>query len=72
MQVACVGSDDRVIVCVDGDSAVNEGVVRGLLRERFDIYGGLCHVQRCSPLPLTDSGKVDYQMLTHLYAGSSS
>lgn len=61
--LACIGTDDRLIVVLTESSSVTDGDIRELLRVRCDIYAGLVAVERRSALPLTANGKVDYPAL---------
>ena len=61
--LACVGTDERLVVVLTESSSVTDAAIRELLRVRCDIYAGLVAVERKSALPLTDNGKVDYPAL---------
>ena len=64
--LACVGTDDRLVVVLTESSSVTDAAIRELLRVRCDIYAGLVAVERRSALPLTANGKVDYPALLRL------
>jgi acyl-coenzyme A synthetase/AMP-(fatty) acid ligase len=61
--LACVGTDERLVVVLTESSSVTDAAIRELLRVRCDIYAGLVAVERKSALPLTANGKVDYPAL---------
>jgi len=61
--LACIGTDDRLIVVLTEGSSATDAAIRELLRVRCDIYAGLVTVERRSALPFTANGKVDYQAL---------
>ena len=64
--LACVGADDRLDVVLTANAPLEERDVRTLLRDRFDIYGGLVRVHRRAALPYNDNGKLDYRALADL------
>jgi len=61
--LACIGTDDRLIVVLTEGSSTTDAAIRELLRVRCNIYAGLVTIERRSELPFTANGKVDYQAL---------
>jgi acyl-coenzyme A synthetase/AMP-(fatty) acid ligase len=63
--VACVGDDENLVVALP-DYAPSDAQVRMLLRDLFEIYGGLVRVVRLPELPVLANGKLDYRALEEL------
>lgn len=63
--LACLGSDDRLLVVLGQQAQILDSAIREFLRARCDIYPGLCRIER-GTLPYTASGKLDYPALLRL------
>src|SRR4029077_12318904 len=64
-QLACVGTDDRLMVVLSEHAGTTDTAVCDFLRGRCDIYPGLIRIERRA-LPYMASGKLDYPALMRL------
>jgi acyl-CoA synthetase (AMP-forming)/AMP-acid ligase II len=61
--VAATGADERLVVAVAGDPAVDADAVRRILQLRLHVHPGLVQVLTPTTLPLKSTGKIDYQAI---------
>jgi acyl-CoA synthetase (AMP-forming)/AMP-acid ligase II len=63
VMVACVGRDDELSVVLPSQGAPEDGEVRRLIRDLFNIYGGTVRIRRVASFPQLGNGKIDYAAL---------
>jgi hypothetical protein len=62
--VACAGEDEKLLVVLPAESVPEDAAVQRLIRDLFNIYGGVIRIRRVAALPRLANGKIDYGSLS--------